>query len=423
MTRSASRVARITASRIPLRAPTIAPVLALLLAFGPSARAEDVVTRAHARVTSISVDTPATGNQLAALGVALEADVLVEFVIDSEAPLGTSVNPNYTYFTPAVSAASVSIADYRATFSPPQGLALLNSVQVGNDVPIAPSFVADSYFVHAVGSDTDSILEGHGAGATVGCVFNFSDGSGATLSDDGVIQDVSGFQLGLGNVTGPLGNISFLFDLATVEFDVEGDGGGGGATALARKGQLKAAAQFARRVLSNEARFAKAPPGVDTQGLQQAALLDKASESFGVQFVKAVNKALGKGGSSPLPASAKDDVVSSLRADLLVVSAALQTGTDVDDKHDRALRGKLLKAAARLTAAEFAAHSQHAAKPVRNKLLDKLASARGKLIAQVDKALAAAAKHAVVYSGPAGDELADDLETLVDAFVLLTTDG
>jgi len=406
--------------------------LALVPGLAGTTRADEVLTRVQATVTAIS-GAPSVKSALAEHGVSLGADVLVEFVVDSAAPLGTSVNPAYKLYTPAVVAARVSIGSYEAAFDDEHGLPILNMVQVGDDVFTPPIYYLDSYLLAASGSDTASILQGTGVGALVGCVFNFGDGDGTSLSGSGVVQDVGGFDgpanIGIGNVTGPNGNISFSFDLGSTEFDapggIGGGGGGGGGSdfALASKGQLLAAARFARRVLMTDARFAQAPPTVDPQGSQQAEQLDKAAEAFGTQFVNAVNKALKKGGSAPLPADAKDQVVSDLSADLQGHAELLMSGSDERDPQDRALRGKLLRAAARLVAADLAAHGKNAIKPSRSTLLGRLSAARGKFVQQAGKALDKGDAQGLIYAGPPVEQYADMVEALAEAFAGLTAGG
>jgi hypothetical protein len=408
-----------------LRSTRLALALPALACLATPAAAGDLITQVQGTISEVSTRTPGVEDELAARGVVLGADVMVEFIIDSEAPLFTTVDPGIQVYSPAVTSAVVSVGSYSAVYSPSAGPSVSNILTVGNDLPIFPPFFQDTYVTAAPGTDTDDLLTG--TGGRVNLVFGFGDINGSSMSDNGVVQDPGNFLIGSGLVSGDDGSITIDFDLDTVDFENNDDGGGGGQngdddpiTALARKGQLAAASRFARRVLATEARFAKAPPTKDPLGQKQGALIDKASDAFGKQFLNAVNKALKKGGQSPLPASAKDAVVADLLEDLLGFSAGPQAGADVDDKRDRALRGKLLRAAARLGAFDLAAHSKNAAKPSLAKLLSKRAAGRIKLTKQVNKALAVAAKQGIVYSGPTPAQLADSIESLVDAFAELT---
>jgi len=384
---------------------------AAVLWLSASAAAEEVTQLITGRVTIVNVPetaAPGTADLLLNLGVAVDAPVTLSFTVESTTPGQVIVDP-YTTYVGAVVGYELSVGGYVAVLDP-EALSG-NSVQVGNDVVIPPK--SDSYTVAALGDEPRTVLKGSGPFDVL--VFNavFADADGKTISNEAVVQDASRFTFGSGAVGGLNGTIAFALDL---------DGGGPvfDPTALARQGQLKAASKFGSSVLAAEARFAKAARTVDPQGDKLAAAIGKAEDKFGAQFVKAVEKALQKGGSAPLPASALDEVSTGLRAGFDTLADTLLAGVVVDDKDDRVLRGKLLSAAAKQLGAEFAAHAKHAKKPVLEKLEAKLASSRAALLKAAQKALDAAAAKGVAYGGPSPDELADAVSALVDEFVALT---
>jgi len=210
----------------------------------------------------------------------------------------------------------------------------------------------------------------------------------------------------------------------TVEFDKAGGGGSTvDPTALARQGQLKAAAKLGKSVLKGLGKLAAASPDKDPLGTKETALLQDSSDTFGIKFVAAVTKALKKGGSAPLGEADKQAATDYLMTGLVAQSDAIKAGMDVNDPADRALRGKLLKALAAACSADFMAHSADAKKPDADKLATKLAKSHATLAKAVGKALDKAAAQGVVYAGPDATAISDALTEFVDGFVDLTETG
>jgi len=386
-------------------------VLAAALLAG-AARAEEVHKHYTGKVSVVAVSPGPVQDALAAHGVVQGASASVDFTFESTTPVYFSADTTSVYLDAVVNV-TISIGTYVAQSDPPLA-AVINSVSV-DDKPQDGSGV-DSYSVTTSGTDTDNIMGVTENSVSLSVVLNDTDASAFDSQD--LVQDLGGMKAGLASFGSGQGMVFIMLEV--------GSGGGGGGTsgsALARKGQMVAGSHFGRDVLKAQAKFAAAPPEKDPLGAKEAALIDKAHDAFLVQFVKAVSKALKKGGTAPLGVDQKDAAAASVQDACEALTESLLTGADPQAKDDRALRGKLIRAASAQIAADFAAQAKDVLKPNPDKLADKLAKSRAKLQAAFGKALDKAGKQGVAYAGPGADEVSDAVTTLVDAYVQLTADG
>lgn len=380
------------------------------------ASAAEVVHRLTGVVHEVTVGSkPEVVGLLAALGVTEGAVAELTLVVDDTTP-GTP-NPvrgllSYTDYIGSIVDARVTVGSYEASL-----IAGINSVTVGND-NVFSGFAVDSFVFVATAYDTDGILslDDFAPECTIGGTF--TDITGAAAQDAGLVQDLSGFQsAAYVSVYNSTGAIDMWF------FDDDAPGPDLGAAAVAREGQLKAAATLSGKVLKGLGRLATAGADKDPGGAKQSVLLAKSGIVFEKQFLAAVTKALKKGGTAPLPASSVQVAKLSLVDGLIGRAAAVRVDVDEADRNDRVLRGALMKAAGKAVKAEFKAQAKHVRKPDTAKLAASVAKARAQLDTAVAKALAKAAKKDVRYGGPDAAALTGSLEELVDDFVSMTAGG
>ena len=385
--------------------------LALLAAAAPGARAEEVSTTLHGKVASV---TGAATAALAAKGVTVGSDVTATWTIESTTPgIPSGGIGQYTVYHQALTAFTVTIGEWQATQFLPPFLEDLAMVQVGDESP--GGGLGDSYLLSDFLVDTELILTGGLLNASCSLLAVFADADAKTISNEGVIQDASKFLVGTAGIAGTNGLIS-------IDFDMDGDSGGGTSIGpgLAQKGQLRAGGKYGSTLLRIFGKSASQPPTADPLGTKEAESVDKAGVKFEKQFLAAVDKAIKKGGSAPLPGSAQGEAAENVSKNAGSLEFSLLTGANPDDKLDRQLRGKLLKAAAAKCAADMSALAIHAFKPDAGKLADKLAKAEDVLLKKVEKALEAADKKGVVYTGPSGAEIADAVLAMAEDFDQLT---
>jgi hypothetical protein len=287
---------------------------------------------------------------------------------------------------------------------------------VGDNLKEGP-VTADSWLATAGATDTDGIFSVGQATTVAQVLIELIDGHGKASKNEDLVQDLSQYQ------TSRSGSIAGQDGAMSIDFTTGGGGKTSDPTALARQGQLKAAATLGNTVLKGLGKLAAAPPDKDPLGLAKDALLLKASETFGTQFLAAISKAAKKGGTAPLGESGKQAATKFLMGGLQPQSDAITDGVDTSNSADRALRGALLKALAAECHSDFIAHSIDAKKPDADKLGKALAKSRAKLEAAVGKALDKAAKKGVSYVGPDAQAIADALAPVVNGFVDLTSTG
>ncbi len=403
-----------------VRRPCLAGRSAVLLSLasmllGGTPRAGEITTNLSGEVLSVLASlNPDAVSQLAALGVEVGSPVTAHVTIESTTAGVPLPGPphDFVQYDLAVTDMSIVIGSWEAHIDPKSIFASVNFVQVADNAS-ASGFEFDSWSAVAQGLDTDDILSA-GTPLTFGnFFFGFTQLPPNASSDDGLVQDLSKYKSSrLGTFAGPGGVVTVVFD---------GQGGGGtkpppDPTALARKGQLRAAGWLGKKLLKGLGKLAGKPPEFDPLGAQEVALLQDCEDTFGLKFLKAVDKALEKGGTAPLPASGKDAATDFLMTGFLVQADALTAGGNPDDPADRALRAKLLKAAAAQLGADFGAYAKHAKKPDADKLAKALAKSRATLAKTFGKALDAAEKAGVTYAGPMATQVSDALLALVQGF-------
>ncbi len=389
---------------------------ALVALSSHTAKADEFETNLTGTVSFVVGQLPATKPALAALGVTVGAQVSATIRIESDVMSVPTSNPDIIQWLEPTKSLVITIGSYQIVQDVPKLFEGLNFIQVGDDLP-GGGTVADTYSVTTPMTDTDLILAGSfGPGKVTGSLL-FSDFDGKTGSDDGVIQDLSAYPVATAIFGGEGGSISILWSTG-------GTGGGpGGSTydpAKCTKDHLKGAAKFGKAVLACKAKRAKQPAEKDPFGTKENACVTKAFEKFQVALGKAGAKAAKKGGVCTLPD------VEGIAAELAFLNAlatltdAVLTDFDADDKNDRVLRGKLLKAAASQWAKDAAAYAKDATKPNADKLAKALDKSSAALVKQADKAIEKAAAKGVVYTGPSASQLTDDVRAIVDDFVALT---
>jgi len=194
-------------------------------------------------------------------------------------------------------------------------------------------------------------------------------------------------------------------------------------SAVARAGELKAAAQMAKTLVKGLGKLAAAPPGSDPMGTKHDALLAAAEATFSKQYLAAVDAALKKGGTAPLGAADESAAETSLVSGLQMQVDTLTAGEDANNPADRKLRGALIAALAAETSADFQAWAQDAKQPDSAKLDAALAKSSVKLTAAVGKAISAATTKGVTYGGPDATGISDAETDFVNTFVDLTLNG
>lgn len=384
--------------------------------------AEDVPYTIQGKVVQVSGSLDAIAS-LTAQGVTLDADVSVNYVLDGSTPGVPTTAGSFegTSYEQAIQSLNVTIGTYEA-FAVTTGLwnDITNRVLVGDDI-LQGSTLFDRYEFGASGNDVGEILAV--PGQPIIMLFGFVTTHGTAIDDEDLLHHPSEFGYGEGELTGLGGGGTLRFEFAfsgEPDPDPDPEPTDPSLSALARKGQLAAAAGFAKSVLSAKKKGVSAPPTQDPLGIQEAEAIAKAEDVFEKKFDKAVDKALSKGGSAPLPAAAGPLATSTLLDAFVHLAEQVSAGLDENVKADRALRGKILGAAAKAARKDLLAHAQDAKKPVPETLAKKLAQAEAAFTAAFDKAVAAAAKKDVLYAGPSSAEFVELKDLAVNAFVLMT---
>jgi len=406
---------------LPARLPCLAAaVLAAVPLLTGGARAGQVTMTLDGKVSTLAKGSnPNAELQLAAEGVSVGTPASLEIVIESTTPgvLVDSGNADYMEYDMAVVDVVLSAGTWEAHFAPPPGKESTNFVKVTDNGEFA-GFDYDSWDGTALGVDTgaleDNILS-QGSSPPYGTfLMHFSNSPPVPSTGDGLVEDLKKYKyetfvrfFGLG------GTLTVDFKSAPA----------GNAAAIARAGQLKAASKLGNSVLKGLGKFVAAPPEKDPFGAAKEALLQKASDNFGIQFSKAIAKALKKGGTAPLGESGKQDATDYLMQGLQAQSDTLTADVDTSNPFDRALRGKLLKALAAECHADFVAHAKDVKKPDSAKLDAALQKARVKLANTVGAAIDKATQQGVLYNGPIAATISATLGEFVDGFVEMTSTG
>ena len=393
-----------------------AATLAALPLLAGAARAGQVTMTLNGKVVAIAHSgNPNAELDLAAQGVNIGTPVSLKVVVEDTTPaVPVVVTPTYTYqqYDMAVVDLVLSAGTWQAHFAPPAGLEATNFAKVNANSDYLEKF--DGWSCTALGVDTNNILSQGSTQPPYGTFYLHCTNSppvpGAT---DALVQDLKKYKtestllfLGKGGTL----NVSFATPPAGLE------------AALARSGQLKAAGKLGKSVLGGLGKYAAAPDK-DPLGVKKDATLQKASDTFGTQFIAAISKAAQKGGSAPLGSSDKQAATDYLMTGLQSQSDAITAQEDTSNAINRAMFGRIVKAAAAGCSAEFKAEAKDVLGPNLAKLTNALNKARAKLKKSVTAATDAALKKGVVYNGPSPDGISAALDSFVQAFVDMTSVG
>ena len=193
--------------------------------------------------------------------------------------------------------------------------------------------------------------------------------------------------------------------------------------ALARQGELKAAAKLGSSLLKGLGKLTIGGPDADPFGTKQDLLVQDVADTFATDFTKAVTKAQKQGGSAPLGESGQQYASDYLVDGLQVLGDTITAGIDTGNSVDRALRGRIQKALAAECRADFLAYARFVANSDQVKLTNALDKARTKLEKAVGKAVDQASKQGLPWFGPGAADLSADLKPFVESFVDLTSTG
>lgn len=203
---------------VPSRAHVRRTLLALALAGAsigtmPSVPAQQLNVAFRGQVTILTPSSPAVQQQFDQLGITVGAELTLDFAVDTTVPgVPTTPERHYVYYEQAVVGFNLRVGAYHATY---QLSTNGNSVQVGNDVPLPPSFISDSYVVSALGAESPQLLKGSGPFDILGFSSVFADADGRTLADHDLMQDLRRFTFGSGAISGSNGGIGFVLDVAS----------------------------------------------------------------------------------------------------------------------------------------------------------------------------------------------------------------
>jgi hypothetical protein len=399
-----------------VRLPRVAAVLCAAVALVASdARASQVTITLPGKVLVLAH----TGNinaelQLAAKGVSAGVPASMELVLEDATP-AVQIDAPYVYqqYNMAIVDLKLTAGTWEAHFAPPAGMEATNWVQVNDNSDYITKF--DGWNGTALGVDTEDILSQGSAPSPYGTFFiHFLNSPPVPATTDALVQDLKKYKSET--------QVRFFGNGGTITIDFTGASAGAEA-ALARKGQLKAAAKLGSSVLKGLGKLTAAGPDKDPGGAAKDTLLQTASDKFGVQFVAAISKALKKGGTAPLGESDKGDATALLMKGLQSQAEAIVEQEDVANAIDRAMRGAILKALAAECRADFLAHAKDVMLPDSAKLNAKLEKDREQFITRATAAMDKALKKNVFYSGPTPAQIANELKPFVNAFVDLTSTG
>lgn len=178
--------------------------------------------------------------------------------------------------------------------------------------------------------------------------------------------------------------------------------------------QAKQLAKLCKAVLGCQSRYWKAP-AKDPGGVLADACEAKGVAKFGASYDKALQKASDAGATCMLedPSAA---VAATVTAPAAAIEAGVTGGVDVPDPLDLKLRSKLLKQAGAMCAKALGAEGKDARKRDDAKLAASRLKTRDKFESAAQKAIDKATLGGVAYAGSAPGAVADDVDTIADAF-------
>jgi hypothetical protein len=408
-----------TCVRRAVTSPAAAALLAALPLLAGEARAAQVTINLNGKVlTYVHLGNPNAEIQLQAKGVQIGTPATLKLVLEDSTPgVPVEVTPTYTYqqYDMAIVDIVIKAGTWEAHFAPPSGMEATNFVQVADNADYLGQF--DLWNGTALGVDTDNILSQGSSPVPWSTFFlHFLNQPPIPATTDALVQDLTKYKAENNTFCqfhGVGGSI-------TIDFTPAPPGVG---ASLARSLQLKAAGKLGNSVFKGLGKLTALGPDKDPQGTAKDELLQKSSDTFQIQFVAAINKALKKGGSAPLGESSKQDATDYLMDGLNTQTNAITADEDSTDATDRAIRGTILKALAAECRSDFNAHAKDVKKPDINKLNFKLEKSREKFVGKVNALLDKAFKKGYVFFGPSPEAIANDLKPYIDAFVDLTGTG
>jgi hypothetical protein len=379
-----------------------------------AARADELSWSFNGKVSAIQpLLNQDVQSKLGALGVHVGTPATATLVIETSAT-GTEVSSFYDFvqYDMAVVDVHLEAGNWEAHFAPPAGSESINFVRVADDQQLAVKF--DSWMATALGVDTQATLAAspfEDPDAAFGTFsFQFMAVPPKASSNTQLVQELSGYkQTRTASFTGLGGALTLLLDKPPEKL-------GKDPVAIAKQGELKAAAKFCRTAFDE---LADVAAGKSTTLLAQEAL-QHAGELFLSAADAAMQKALDKTGSPPPGWSELETLKDALLTGCVEQAAPVTAGLDPLDEADAALRAKLLRAMGRKLRTDLQAEASNAMKPAADKLVKKEAASKAKLLKAFEKAIDVAAAQGVVYDGPPAEAVAESLYDFAKEFTEMT---
>jgi hypothetical protein len=376
-----------------------------LLAVTASPRPVEASTQSYhlSGVVTRVVGSNASG--LAALGVKNGAAVSIDWTVELTTPVHFSNPPTHTVgylaTTPSngITSFTIAIGGWTATGADPTAQ---NTVPVNQIVIIdgPPSDPADSMDLSRSAVDTNDLVAGSDPNGSEILLRLFAFNGGGSTSTILGDQTPSAYLDSVGNVVSHSGN--------EIDFAIPGPD----LTVQCRASQLASAGTLCQSTLKCLATHAKAP-NKDPLDAKLDACLKTARDKFVAAFDKAAANAAQQGVSC---GTSEDGATFS--ADFDTAEAAVIDVVDAIEPQDPKVISSLYLGGSAMCSAAAKAEAKNITKPS-SATLDRLrATARAKLTAAANKAIALAEKKGIVFD-PAPDVAAfvDSIDQLVDELV------
>jgi len=387
---------------------SLAAALAVIPAGSGLASAAELETRLDGRVISIEdAGEQSSATLLAQRGLRVGTAVAISLTFeDSVTPVAEGVGTSYSR---GIVAMAVSGGLYQTSYARRTGGLIPSSVLCVDDDDEGQGPV-DRYSVQVpTANESADILRGGAGEVPPTMALTARDATGRAMADESLIQDVLLFPAGSVTlvITGAGGTLTIAVGEDTTAAE----------TLLCRRGQIAAASKFTRSYFACRARRASKPAVKDLGGVKEQKCITKARSKFETAFRKAATKAERKGGTCVLGAEAAADSAQDLVDAMADLTDALVVDADRLDKIDRALRGRLLKAASAQASKDLRAYAKHAKKPNPAKLATQLVTNRVKTVNAAGKAIDKAVAGGIDIGALSATSLADSVRALVQAFV------
>ena len=372
-------------------------VLASLCVCAESASADDLQYTLSGRVTRVLVNSRTAQSALAHLGVSAGAAVRIDWTVDPNAPFVDDPSTGVRGYVGAIQALAITVGSWTAQGADPNST---NRILITHGPPNDPP---DTMEIFRNGIETDNLLSGGDPnGVQLFLRFDSPAGSG----NDGVAldqQQPSLFRDRNGTVASVDGEVDFSMVVSNP---------GPPPTAKCRMSQLAAAAVMCKATFGCLAKNAKNPAS-DPQGVKLAACRLRAEGSFEASFDKAAATAARKGlacGTSETSAQFVTHFDTGVD-DVLAVAATINPPAP-------ALLASWYTAAGAMCSVAAKAEAKNISKPSPTSLDQARATARAKLTAAANKAIAKAESKGVTFD-PAPDVAAfvAKIDALIDDLV------